>query len=139
MILPTIVSISREVIRSVPDSQREAMIALGATRWETISKAVLPYARSGIVGALILGLGRALGETMAVTMVIGNGQNIPTRLFDQAQTIASKIATTFNEATIGIQTSSLIALGMILLAITITLNVIARLLVWRVAGPVGGE
>ncbi len=139
MILPTIVSISREVIRSVPDSQREAMVALGATRWETISKAVLPYARSGIVGALILGLGRALGETMAVTMVIGNGQNIPSRLFDQAQTIASKIATTFNEATIGIQTSSLIALGMILLAITITLNVVARLLVWRVAGPVGGE
>ena len=139
MILPTIVSISREVIRSVPDSQREAMVALGATRWETVSKAVLPYARSGIVGALILGLGRALGETMAVTMVIGNGQNIPTRLFDQAQTIASKIATTFNEATIGIQTSSLIALGLILLVITISLNVVARLLVWRVAGPVGGE
>ncbi len=139
MILPTIVSISREVIRSVPDSQREGMIALGATRWETVWKAVLPYARSGIVGAMILGLGRALGETMAVTMVIGNGQDIPTRLFDQAQTIASKIATTFNEATIGIQTSSLIALGLILLVITITLNVIARLLVWRVAGPVGGE
>ena len=103
MILPTIVSISREVIRSVPDSQREAMVALGATRWETITKAVLPYARSGIVGAMILGLGRALGETMAVTMIIGNGQNIPTRLFDQAQTIASKIATTFNEATAGLR------------------------------------
>jgi len=139
MILPTIVSISREVIRSVPDNQREAMVALGATRWETIRRAVLPYARSGIVGAIILGLGRALGETMAVTMIIGNGQNIPTRLFDQAQTIASKIATTFNEATAGLQVSSLIALGLILLVITITLNVIARLLVWRVAGPVGGE
>ena len=139
MILPTIVSISREVIRSVPDPQREAMVALGATRWETITKAVLPYARSGIVGAVILGLGRALGETMAVTMIIGNGQNIPTRLFDQAQTIASKIATTFNEATAGLQVSSLIALGLILLVITIVLNVIARLLVWRVAGPVGGE
>ena len=139
MILPTIVSISREVIRSVPDSQREAMLALGATRWEVIAKAVLPFARSGIVGAVILGLGRALGETMAVTMVIGNGQAIPTHLFDQAQTIASKIATTFNEATIGIQTNSLIALGLILLVITIGLNIVARLLVWRVAGPVGAE
>ena len=139
MILPTIVSIAREVIRSVPGSQREAMLALGATRWEVITKAVLPYARSGIVGAVILGLGRALGETMAVTMVIGNGQAIPTHLFDQAQTIASKIATTFNEATVGIQTSSLIALGLILLVITIGLNVVARLLVWRVAGPAAGE
>jgi phosphate transport system permease protein len=139
MIVPTIVSISREVISSVPNSQREAMAALGATRWETVTKAVLPFARSGIVGAIILGLGRALGETMAVTMVIGNRQNIPKGLFDQAQTIASKIATTFNEATIGIQTSSLIALGFILLVLTIGLNVVARLLVWRVAGPIGGE
>ena len=139
MILPTIIAISREVIRTVPDAQREGMLALGATRWETIWKAVLPYARSGIFGAIILGLGRALGETMAVTMIIGNGQNIPTRLFDQAQTIASKIATTFNEATGALQVSSLIALGLVLLVITITLNIIARLLVWRVAGPVGGE
>lgn len=132
MILPTIVAIAREVIEAVPDHQREAMAALGATRWETVRRAVLPYARSGIAGAIILGLGRALGETMAVTMVIGNGQQIPTRLFDQAQTIASKIATTFNEASIGLQTSSLIALGLILLVITIGLNVIARLLVRRV-------
>ena len=139
MILPTIVSIARQVISSVPDSQREAMAALGATRWEIVTKAVLPFARSGIIGAIILGLGRALGETMAVTMVIGNGQNIPTRLFDQAQTIASKIATTFNEASIGLQTSSLIALGFILLILTIGLNIVARLLVWRVAGPVGGD
>ena len=133
MILPTIVAIAREVISSVPDSQREAMAALGATRWEIVRRAVLPFARSGIVGAIILGLGRALGETMAVTMVVGNGQNIPTRLFDQAQTIASKIATTFNEASIGLQTSSLIALGLMLLVITISLNVVARLLVRRVA------
>jgi phosphate transport system permease protein len=131
MILPTIVSIAREVIASVPRSQREAMLALGATRWEVVSKAVLPYARSGIIGAIILGLGRALGETMAVTMVIGNSQAIPDSLFDQAQTIASKIATTFNEASIGIQTSSLIALGFVLLAITLALNVLARLLVSR--------
>ncbi len=134
MILPTIVSISREVITAVPRSQREAMLALGATPWETITRAVLPYARSGIIGAVILGLGRALGETMAVTMVIGNKDAIPDRLFAQAQTIASKIATTFNEASVGIQTDSLIALGLVLLAITIVLNVIARLLVRRVTG-----
>ncbi len=140
MILPTIVSISREVIGSVPASQREAMFALGATRWEVVTRAVLPAARSGIVGAVILGFGRALGETMAVTMVIGNAQAIPDSLFDQAQTIASKIATTFNEASIGIQTSSLIALGLILLVITLGLNVLARLLVSRSAGrPSGAE
>jgi phosphate transport system permease protein len=132
MILPTIVAISREVIATVPNSQREAMAALGATRWEVVRGAVLPYARSGIIGAIILGLGRALGETMAVTMVIGNAQNIPTRLFDQGQTIASKIATTFNEASIGLQTSALIYLGLILLVITIAMNVMARLLVRRV-------
>ena len=139
MILPTIVTISREVIQAVPGSQREAMFALGATRWETIRRAVVPFARSGIIGAVILGLGRALGETMAVTMVIGNKDAIPASLFDQTQTIASKIATSFSEASIGIETSSLIALGLVLLVITIILNVVARLLVWRVAGPVGGE
>ena len=139
MILPTIVSVSREVITSVPTAQREAMYALGATRWEVVTKAVLPTARSGIVGAIILGLGRALGETMAVTMVIGNASDIPTSLFDQSQTIASKIATTFNEATSELQVSSLIALGLVLLVITIALNIIARLMVWRVAGPAGGE
>ncbi len=139
MILPTIVTISREVIQAVPGSQREAMFALGATRWETIRRAVVPYARSGIIGAVILGLGRALGETLAVTMVIGNKDAIPNGLFDQAQTIASKIATTFSEASVGIETSSLIALGLVLLVLTIILNGVARLLVWRVAGPVGGE
>jgi phosphate transport system permease protein len=139
MILPTIVTISREVIGAVPGSQREAMVALGATRWETIRRAVIPFARSGIIGAVILGLGRALGETMAVTMVIGNKDAIPSTLFDQTQTIASKIATSFSEATVGIQTSSLIALGLVLLVMTIIMNVIARLLVWRVAGPMAGE
>jgi phosphate transport system permease protein len=139
MILPTIVSVSREVISSVPMAQREAMYALGATRWEVVTKAVLPSARSGIAGAIILGLGRALGETMAVTMVIGNAQALPTSLFDQAQTIASKIATTFNEASVGLQTSSLIALGLILLVMTIGLNIIARLLVWRTSGAASGE
>ena len=139
MILPTIVSVSREVITSVPMAQREAMFALGATRWEVVTKAVLPSARSGIVGAIILGLGRALGETMAVTMVIGNAQDIPTSLFDQSQTIASQIATTFNEASVGLHQSSLIALGLILLVLTIGLNIVARLLVWRVAGAVSAE
>jgi phosphate transport system permease protein len=134
MILPTIVSIAREVISSVPNSQREAMLALGATRWETVSKAVLPAARSGIVGAIILGLGRALGETMAVTMVIGNGEHVPQSIFDTAQTIASKIATTFSEAQVGLQTSALIGLGLILLVITIGLNITARLLVARTSG-----
>jgi phosphate transport system permease protein len=137
MILPTIVTISREVIRAVPGSQREAMFALGATRWEVIRRAVVPFARSGIIGAVILGLGRALGETMAVTMIIGNRDAIPETLFDQTQTIASKIATTFNEASIGLNTSSLIALGLVLLVMTIVMNVVARLLVWRVAGPTG--
>lgn len=140
MILPTIISISREVIASIPNSHREAMFALGATRWEVVTRAVLPAARSGIIGAVILGFGRALGETMAVTMVIGNAQDIPTSIFGQAQTIASKIATTFSEASVGIQTSSLIALGLILLVITVALNVVARLLVARSAGgPIGAD
>jgi phosphate transport system permease protein len=131
MILPTIVSISREVLASVPNAQREAMWGLGATRWEVATKAVVPYARSGIIGAVILGLGRALGETMAVTMVIGNGQDIPVSLFDQAQTIASKIAVTFNEASGGLQTQSLVAIGLILLVMTLALNGLARMLVAR--------
>ncbi|HSS34894.1 MAG TPA: phosphate ABC transporter permease subunit PstC [Patescibacteria group bacterium] len=139
MILPTIVSISREVITAVPNSQREAMLALGATRWETVTRAVLPFAKSGIIGAIILGLGRALGETMAVTMVIGNSPQIPTRLFDQGQTISSQIATTFNEAQVGLQTSALIALGFVLLIMTISLNIVARLLVRRVAGDGVGQ
>jgi len=134
MILPTIVSISREVIASVPGGQREAMFALGATRWEVVTRAVIPFARSGIIGAIILGLGRALGETMAVTMVIGNGSAVPHSLFDQAQTISSQIATTFPEAQAGIQTSSLIALGLVLLALTLALNAAARLLVARSTG-----
>jgi len=139
MILPYISAVSREVLMAVPRSQREAALALGATRWEMLWGAAIPFARSGIAGGVILGLGRALGETMAVTMVIGNAQAIPTSVFDQAQTIASKIATTFNEASVGLQTSSLIALGLILLVMTIGLNIIARLLVWRTSGAVSGD
>ena len=99
---------------------------------------MLPYARSGIFGAMILGLGRALGETMAVTMVIGNRPEVPKSIFDSSQTIASQIATTFNEASLGLQTSALIALGLVLLVITMSLNVGARLLVWRVTRPGAG-
>jgi phosphate transport system permease protein len=131
MILPTIVSIAREVIGSISNSQREAMYALGATKWEMVTRAVLPAAKSGIIGAIILGFGRALGETMAVTMVIGNAQEVPKSLFSPAQTIASQIATTFNEAHVGLNTSSLVALGLVLLVITLALNVAARLLVGR--------
>jgi phosphate transport system permease protein len=135
MILPTIVSIGREVLRSVPNAQREAMYGLGATHWEVATRAVLPYARSGVIGAVILGLGRALGETMAVTMVIGNKDEIPTSIFSQGQSIASKIAVSFNEAT-GLQSQSLIAIGLILLVMTLILNILARLLVSRTAqGP----
>lgn len=135
MILPTIVSLSREVLRSVPNAQREAMYGLGATHWEVATKAVLPYARSGVIGAVILGLGRALGETMAVTMVIGNKDAVPVSVFEQGQSIASKIAVTFNEST-GLQSQSLIAIGVILLAMTLLLNGAARLLVARTTrGP----
>lgn len=134
MILPIITSISRDVMGAVPDTQREGMLALGATKWEVISRAVLPYARSGIVGAIILGLGRALGETMAVTMVIGNRSEITASLFGLAQTMASAIANEFTEATYDVYTGALIELALILLGITFLLNAVARLLVWRVAG-----
>jgi phosphate transport system permease protein len=139
MILPTIVTISREVLIAVPAGQREAMYGLGATRWEVVSRVVVPMARSGIVGAVILGLGRALGETLAVTMVIGNRNDIPTSIFSQAQTLASKIATSFNEAQVGIQTESLIALGLILLVITIAINIVARVFVGRAVAAEGGR
>jgi phosphate transport system permease protein len=133
MIIPIITSVSRDVIRSVPDTQREAMVALGATRWETISRAVLPYGRSGLVGAVILGLGRALGETMAVAMVIGNVDRLSPSLLSPGSTIASKIALQFGESS-GLSLSSLIDLALILFIITLLVNVAARLLVWRLTG-----
>ncbi len=133
MIIPTIASISREVIRTVPDSQREAAYALGATKWEVISTSVLTYARSGILGAMIIGLGRAIGETMAVTMVIGNAAKIPQSIFDPAYTMASVIANEFTEATSNLYVSALIEIGLLLFFVTIFVNVIARLLVWSVS------
>jgi phosphate transport system permease protein len=129
MILPTITTISIEVLRTVPLSLREAALALGATRWETIRIAVLPYARAGIVGATILGLGRALGETMAVTMVIGNSPTISSSLFAPGYSLPAVIANEFAEASGTLHTGALAALGLILFAVTLLLNVVARLLV----------
>ncbi|WP_406677777.1 phosphate ABC transporter permease subunit PstC [Moorella sp. ACPs] len=132
MIIPTISAVSREVLLAVPNSQREAMLALGATRWETIKMAVLPYGRSGLLGAVILGLGRAIGETMAVTMVIGNRPQISPSVFELAQTIASIIANEFSEAFDDLHLSALVMAGLVLFIVTLLLNIIARLLVWRV-------
>ena len=137
MILPIITAISRDVMLAVPTSQREAMVALGGTKWEVISGAVLPYCRSGLVGAVILGLGRALGETMAVTMVIGRGYNITASLFRPASTAASTVASEFNEASYGLYISALVELALVLLAITLLVNIVARLLVWRIARSPG--
>jgi phosphate transport system permease protein len=108
------------------------MLALGATRWETIKMAVLPYGRSGILGAVILGLGRAIGETMAVTMVIGNRPQISPSVFELAQTIASIIANEFSEAFDDLHLSALVMAGLVLFIVTLLLNIIARLLVWRI-------
>jgi len=131
MVIPIITAVSRDAVRAVPNEQREAMLALGATRWETIRQAVLPYCRSGLIGAVILGLGRALGETMAVTMVIGNSDALTASLFSPGTTIASKIANEFNEATGEVFIGSLVELALVLFAVTLLVNVIARLLVWR--------
>lgn len=132
MILPYISAVSREVLLAVPRSQREAALALGATRWETIRDAVVPYARSGIIGGVILGLGRALGETMAVTMLIGNRPNISASLLSPGYTMASLIANEFAEASGG-HLSALMAVGAALFLITLLVNAIARWLVWQVS------
>lgn len=131
MIIPIITAMSRDVMQAVPGSQREAMLALGATRWEMIRQAVIPYCRSGLVGSVILGLGRALGETMAVTMVIGNSYKLTASLFSPGATIASKIASEFSEATGDVFIGSLVELALVLFAVTLLVNVVARLLVWR--------
>jgi phosphate transport system permease protein len=135
MALPYISAVTREVLYAVPRSQREAALALGATRWETIRGVVLPYAKSGIVGGIILGLGRALGETMAVTMVIGNRAEIAASLFAPGYTLASLIANEFSEATGELHLSALMAAGAMLLLIALIVNSIARWLVWRVSRP----
>jgi phosphate transport system permease protein len=132
MILPTIVAISRDVIAAVPRSQREGILALGATRWEMIRIAVLPYARSGILGAAILGLARAIGETLAVALVIGNSTNVPDSIFSPGYTMASVIANQFREVENDMHLAALIYIGLLLLIITLLVNAFARLLVWRV-------
>jgi phosphate transport system permease protein len=133
MVLPYISAVAREVLLAVPRSQREAALALGATRWEMIWGAVLPFARSGIIGGVILGLGRALGETMAVTMVIGNTHDISSSLLAPGYTMASLIANQFSEATGDLHLSALMAVGFTLFVVTLVVNAIARWLVWRVA------
>jgi phosphate transport system permease protein len=135
MITPIVTSISREILRSVPGLQREAAYALGATRWEVTRIAVLSYAKKGIFGAVILGLGRALGETMAVTMVIGNMSYIGLSLFAPADTLSSKIANEFTEATGVLYPSALFELGLVLLGVTVIVNVFAQLLLKTFAGP----
>jgi phosphate transport system permease protein len=132
MIIPIISSITREVLIVVPQHQREAALALGATRWEMIRVGVLRNARAGIVGGIILGLGRALGETMAVTMVIGNRPEIAKSLFAPGYTMASVLANEFSEATGDVYLSALIEIGLALFLVTIVVNALARLMVWTV-------
>lgn len=133
MVMPFIMSVAREVLLAVPASQREAALALGATRWEAAWTAVVPYARSGIIGSVILGLGRALGETMAVTMLIGNRHEITASLFAPGYTMAAAIANEFTEATSDIHLAALTYVAFALFGITLVINGIARLLIWRVA------
>jgi len=133
MVMPYVMSVSREVLLAVPNSQREAALALGATRWEAVVTAVLPYARSGIVGAVILGLGRALGETMAVTMLIGNRHEIAASLFAPGYTMAAAIANEFSEAATDLHFSALTYVAFVLFVVTVVVNAGARLLIWRVA------
>ena len=137
MILPFITAVSREVIKAVPATQREAAFGLGATRWEAIRNPVLKYARSGIIGAIILGLARALGETMAITMVIGNGDNASASLLAPANTLSSKVALEFAEAS-GKQLYALMYLALVLFGITIIVNALARLLIWNMSRSVVG-
>ncbi len=132
MVIPIISSITREVLTAVPQHQREGTLALGATRWEMIRMGVLRNARAGIVGAILLGLGRALGETMAVTMVIGNRAEIAKSLFAPGYTMASVLANEFSEATGDLYLSALIEIGLALFLVTIVVNALARLLVWSV-------
>jgi phosphate ABC transporter permease protein PstC len=132
MILPIVSAISREVIATVPTDQKEAALALGATRWEMIRMAVLPYSRAGIMGASMLGLGRAIGETIAVTLVVGNAPDIGKQIFDQGYTLAAVIANEFGEAAATpIHRSALIAAGLVLFVLTLLVNAIARYYVVR--------
>jgi phosphate transport system permease protein len=141
MIIPTVASVSREVISAVPDSIREGAYSIGATKWEVIRHWVLSYGRSGILGAIILGLGRAIGETMAVTMVIGNavGPNaMPTSLFQPGQTLPSLIANGFLEAPTPLEKSAYIGAGLVLLLLSLLINIVAHIMVTRLLKIKGG-
>jgi phosphate transport system permease protein len=133
MVVPFIISVSREVLMAVPNEQREAALALGATKWETTIQIVMPNASTGILGSIFLGLARALGETMAVTMVIGNTPKISASLFSPGYSIASVIANEFGEAQPGLHLSSLILLGLVLFGLTIVINAVARLFIMATA------
>ena len=133
MIVPFIISISREVILAVPSVYKEASYALGSTRWEAISSVVLSYGKTGILGGVILALGRAIGETMAVTMIIGNNVTISPSLFSPGYTLASVIANEFTEATGNLYLSALIEIGLVLFIVSIIVNLIARFLIWSVS------
>lgn len=136
MILPTITAISRDVFRAIPGAQREGSLALGATRWETLFRVLLPYGRSGILGAIILGLSRALGETIAVTMVIGNNLDLTPSLLHPGYTMASVIANEFTEATSPLYVSALIEIGLILFGLTLIINATTQFLISRVGASV---
>ena len=143
MVTPFITAVTRDILRAIPRAQREGSYALGATQWETIAQVVIPYAKSGIIGAIILGLGRALGETMAVTMLIGNQSpntksGISFSLFDSGYTMSSVLANKFNEAIPGLNISALVEIGLVLFCVTIVVNICARLLVFYTAKDVQG-
>lgn len=137
MIVPTISALSRDALSAVPQSQREAALSLGATRWEATRVSVLSYARVGIFGAIILGLGRAMGETIAVTMTIGNSNAINNSLLSPGQTIASLIANEFNESA-GLHKSALLEIALVLLLMSLVVNLLARFVLWRFTRPSGG-
>ena len=139
MIVPFIISISREVILAVPSVYKESAYALGSTRWEAISSVVLSYGKTGIIGGVILALGRAIGETMAVTMIIGNNVTISPSLFSPGYTLASVIANEFSEATSNLYLSALIEIGFTLLIVSIVVNMIARVLIWSVSHSQSGS
>ncbi len=139
MVFPTITAVSRDVLRAIPNHQREASLALGATRWEMIYQVLLPYGASGFLGAVILGLGRALGETIAVTMVIGNNLDLTASLLHPGYTMASVIANEFTEATFDLYLNALIEVGLVLFVMTLIINLLARLLLWRMTRTTQGE
>lgn len=134
MIVPTISAISRDTLMAVPSAQKEAALSLGATNWETTRVAMIPYARSGIVGGVILGLGRAVGETMAVVMVIGNSDKLPFSIIGNGSTISSLIATELLSNSGPLAISAILECGLVLMLVALAVNVVARLLVWRIAG-----